>query len=273
MIVIKKQNPTTRDVEVVRLQRDGSKSKTERVATEQILSIRVNDRKLLALQCLPTHQEELALGFLYAEGLIDGLEDVQDMQVNTGDGTMVVDFRLDLDEGKLDDFVDSMSSGSGCGGAPFSSDPVDIMDCRRKIDHGFRVASETLMSLVHEFQQSSDLFKETGAVHSAAVLAHSSEGWDPIVFAEDIGRHNAVDKAIGAGLKMGEEFGDKILLCSGRLSLEIATKAARSNFPLLASPAAPTDAAIRQADAVMLTLVGFVRGSRMNIYCADWRIT
>jgi FdhD protein len=268
-----KKNPTIRDVAVVRHQRDGPVSKTERVATEQTLSIRVNDRKLLALQCLPAQQEELALGFLYAEGLIEGINDVRDMRVDSADGTVVIDFRLELDEGKLDDFVDSMSSGSGCGGAPFSSDPVDIMDCRRKIDHSFRVEGETLMSLVHEFQQSSDLFKETGAVHSAAVLARNSGGWDTIVFAEDIGRHNAVDKAIGAGLKMGQEFGDKILLCSGRLSLEIATKAARSNFPLLASPAAPTNAAIQQADAVMLTLVGFVRGSRMNIYCADWRVT
>ena len=125
-----------------------------------------------------------------------------------------------------------------------------------------------IRDLYHEFQKKSEGYKSTGGVHSAALADNSHI----LVFTEDIGRHNAVDKVIGYALLENIPFPGKIMLASGRLSSDIVSKCARCGIPVIVSRAAPTSLAVEIADASGLTLVGFVRGDRMNIYTGTQRI-
>ena len=114
----------------------------------------------------------------------------------------------------------------------------------------------------------SEGYKSTGGVHSAAL----ADERHMLVFTEDIGRHNAVDKVIGYALLENIPLQGKIMLASGRLSSEIVSKCARSGIPAVVSRAAPTSLAVKIADAADITLIGFVRGNRMNIYTGRQRI-
>jgi len=121
---------------------------------------------------------------------------------------------------------------------------------------------------MESLQQQAVLFKATGGVHSAA-LADTEK---ILFFCEDIGRHNAIDKIIGEAIKAGTATDDKIIVSSGRLSSEILLKAAKLQIQMLVSRAAPTSLSIELAESLNITLVGFVRGKRINIYSHGWRI-
>ncbi|MCK5427578.1 MAG: formate dehydrogenase accessory sulfurtransferase FdhD, partial [Thermodesulfovibrionia bacterium] len=118
------------------------------------------------------------------------------------------------------------------------------------------------------FQKKSELFRSTGGVHSAALC----DAHEMLVFAEDIGRHNAVDKVIGYAFLENIPMQNKILLLSGRLSSEIINKAVRAKVPLLISRAAPTDIAVETAKKYNLTLIGFLRGQKLNVYSNPQRL-
>ena len=121
---------------------------------------------------------------------------------------------------------------------------------------------------MHDLQERALIFRATGGMHSAALA--DREGL--IIFYEDIGRHNAVDKIVGESLLRGISLKEKILLCSGRLGSEILLKAAQLQLPLLISRAAPTTLSIELAEALNITLIGFVREGRMNIYSHPHRV-
>ena len=133
---------------------------------------------------------------------------------------------------------------------------------------GITIAPPQVFSLVEKFVKHSRIFTNTGGVHSAALC--NTE--DIILFSEDIGRHNAIDKVFGEALLKDISLKDYILVTSGRVSSEILVKAARRNIPVLISKSAPTDAGIRLADELGVTLIGFVRGNRMNIYANNRRV-
>jgi FdhD protein len=152
---------------------------------------------------------------------------------------------------------------SGCaGGISFGR------EVQEKIADGVTFRQEKIKAIFREFHQKSDTYKLTGGVHGAAL----TDGERILVFAEDIGRHNAVDKVIGYCLLENLSFEGTIMLASGRLSSEIVSKCARCRIPLLVSRAAPTSLAITIAQSSGLTLVGFVRGERMNVYTGRQRI-
>ena len=126
-----------------------------------------------------------------------------------------------------------------------------------------------MRELFHLYQKRSDLYNLTGCIHSAAI----TDGEHILVCAEDIGRHNAVDKVVGYCVLESISLDDKVILVSGRLSSEMATKCARWDIPIVVSRAAPTARAIDIAEKQGITMVGFMRGTRMNIYTHPERIT
>ncbi len=156
---------------------------------------------------------------------------------------------------------------SGCGKGTIFYNMVDILH-RHRIDSSLKISSKSILKLMQEFQQKSNLFMETGAVHSAAL----SDGRNILVFKEDIGRHNAIDKIIGRTLEEGIDFRDKIILTSGRISSEILLKIQKCIVPLIISRSAPTDQAVKLACELNITIIGFARGNRMNIYSAPERV-
>ena len=154
---------------------------------------------------------------------------------------------------------------SACG----SSSPYQFTGKLPKIKSDMKVRAETISNCVNNLNFVAQTFRKTGGVHAAAI--HESGG-KLVAFAEDIGRHNAVDKVVGYGALRKIDFGSCFLVLSGRLTGDIVVKAARAGLPIAASLAAAVDSGIKIAKDTGLTLIGFVRGRRMNVYSFPERI-
>jgi len=228
------------------------------VAVEKKVRIAVKGKEVISLYCTPLMIRELVVGFFLTEGILKGLFCAEKISIEYGD-EIVVDIPAEGDvstEGRV--------ITSGCvGGLTFTGRTHS-----EKIRDDCVFDSATIKAVFKEFQQRAELFRLTGCVHSAAL----SDGREIFVFAEDIGRHNAVDKVIGYCILENIPFAGKMLLVSGRLSSEMVSKCARWALPVIASRTAPTDLAIEIAEKSGMTLIGFVRGARMNIYANTQRV-
>jgi FdhD protein len=252
------------DFEVFRVDSEGKKTIIDLVAEEVPVTLFAGRQELATILASPHHLDELALGFLYGSGIIDDAEAA---------GTVRVDERrwavhVELANGKVDTeglFKRLFTPGCGKGTLYYrASDMVSRGPARGPLT----IKAATLLALMHEFQTASPEFQDTGAVHSAALATASGL----LAVREDIGRHNAVDKLIGHALLNRIALEDKIILSSGRLSSEIVLKVKKTTVPVLASRSAPTNQAIRHARAAGMTLIGFARGRRMNVYSGEQRI-
>jgi FdhD protein len=201
---------------------------------------------------------ELVAGLFMTEGIINGSWCADRMTIQY-DEDILIDIPA---EGEVS--LEGSARTSGCvGGITFDKSVTS-----EKIDEGIKIEKDALRELFHDFQKRSDLYNMTGCIHSAAV----SDGRHIIVVGEDIGRHNAVDKVIGYCFLEEISLKDKIILVSGRLSSEMATKCSRWGIPIVVSRAAPTALAIDIAERRGITMVGFMRGKRLNIYTHPERI-
>jgi FdhD protein len=154
---------------------------------------------------------------------------------------------------------------SGCGAADVSA----TSELLPFLSEGFSIDSSLFLSLGRALRELQTIHPKVGGTHSAAIFdAHGHT----IPTAEDIGRHNAVDKAVGYCLLRKIPLGDKVLVTSGRASYEMATKAIRVGLPLIATLSAPTSLAVQVAQSRGLTLIGYLRGSRMNVYTPPERL-
>lgn len=247
----------------------GKKEEIEDViVTEAPFTIFLNDEKVITLLCTPQDQEYLAVGFLYSDGFIPNKKEIE--RINSDGKENKINILTKSKRQLPSNFSQPKTLTSGCAkGATFSNiediDPAkDIL-----IDLQTTLASSEIQRLMHEFEKRSVLFRKTGGVHAAA-LANK----DKILFYfEDIGRHNAVDKIFGKCLLEEVICEDKILLLSGRISSDILTKASKSRVSIIVSRSAPTNLAVKNAQKLGVTLVGFARGSKMNIYSFPLRIT
>ena len=252
-----------RSLKIVRVH-GGRLEEVEELLTEEItLKLYSGDRRLASLLCSPADLQDLVRGFLFSLGVIERAEQVRSVTVNraTWSAFLELDPALGTDLPVLAGLV-----GSGCGSLP----PPELRAGPPPLpEDGFRVPAARVGELMHELAGLSELHRRTGGVHSAAL---ADEGGLRL-FREDIGRHNAVDKVIGARLAEGGDFRRCLLLSSGRVSSEVLAKAARCGAPVLVSRTAPTDRSVSEARRLNLTLVGFARGERMNLYSAPERIT
>ncbi|MFC1942929.1 formate dehydrogenase accessory sulfurtransferase FdhD, partial [Chloroflexota bacterium] len=155
---------------------------------------------------------------------------------------------------------------SGCGrGASFYS-PADTES--QKVDSSMKISPADIFSLVNKFQHGSEVYLATHGVHSAGLC----DTRNILVFNEDIGRHNAVDKIFGKCLLEDIPTADRAVITTGRITSEILHKVAKRGIPILISISEPTNLGIRIADALNLTLVASVRGKKMNVYTGGWRL-
>ncbi len=232
------------------------------VAIEEPLEIRVDGAPLAVTMRTPGHDEELALGFLYGEGLIDGPHAAgltDDLAANT----IEVAGPLRRDPGVRRFYTTSSCGVCGKGAleqvavhsAPVTGGPV--------------VARELLGNLPSRLEQPA--FERTGGVHATGLF---TAGGELLVSREDVGRHNAMDKVIGYALDAGWlPLGDRVLCVSGRLSFELVQKAAVAGAPILVGVGAPSSLAIELAADRGLTLCGFARRGRLNVYTRPERIS
>lgn len=228
------------------------------VAVEKKVRVSVNGKEVLRLYCTPLMVKELVTGLMMTEGIISGNWCADRMSIEYGDH-ISVDIPA---EGEV--LAEGMTVTSGCiGGVTFERNELTAA-----VAEASTIDRDSLRHIFNDFQTRSELHKLTGCVHSAAL----SDGRVIVCFAEDIGRHNAVDKVIGFALLEEIPFSGKIMLASGRISSEIASKCSRWGIPILATRTAPTNLALEIAERSGLTVVGFVRGNRFNVYTHPERI-
>lgn len=242
----------------------GLRSVEDEVAADEAICIFVNDEYYRTLIASPTMKRELVVGHLITEGVVDSAEDILGMDVTPFKVRVETRRHVDLE-------VIRRAHGdlilTACGASPA---PGGDELGRLKVESEARFEAEIILKKVGELYTYGEAFRRTGGTHSALIC--TSEG-EIVAFAEDVGRHNAVDKVIGSALLSGATLQSCFLASSGRISSDIVFKAARGGIPLIASIAGPLESGIRAAEAAGITLVCFVRGRRMNIYTRPNRIT
>lgn len=250
----------------MRLTREGRSSREEVVAREFPVTIVLDNEELVTLLCSPQHLDYLAAGFLSSEGFLKSRDEIRKIVVDDERGVV----RLETcGEGKelAHDVLFKRIISSGCGrGASFYS-IADVTS--HEVESRMEVSTDEVFALVNKFQHGSQLYLATGGVHSAALCDRQRI----LLFAEDIGRHNAIDKVFGECLLRDMPTPDRIVITSGRISSEILHKVARRGIPILVSISQPTNLGVRIAGNLGVTLVGSVRGRRMNVFTNSWRVT
>lgn len=264
---------------VIRI-RDGRVStRPDTLVAEEPLEIRLNGKPLAITMRTPGDDFALAAGFLVSEGVLASAADLQNIVYCAGateDGSNtynVVDVRtapdVVLPDITLERNVYTTSSCGLCGKA--SLDAVRTT-ARFPIADAppVRIETDLLASLPDRLREAQRVFDRTGGLHAAALFDESGRMID---IREDVGRHNAVDKLVGRALQSGDlPLSRAVLLVSGRASFELAQKAVMAGIPVLAAVSAPSSLAVDLATETGLTLVGFLRGSSMNVYAGEHRI-
>lgn len=255
----------TEKISILKLSERGGSSIEDVVAKEFPLTIILNNQELVTLLCSPTNLKYLAVGFLFSEGLLKSKDEIKKILVDDRRGVVRVETEGDEELASHALFKRFITSGCGRGVSFYSA--ADAQG-QVRVESRLEISTLEVLALVNEFQHHSQIYRATGGVHSAALC----DTTNIIVFSEDIGRHNAIDKIFGECLLNDITTDDHIIITSGRISSEILLKVARRNVPIIVSKSAPTSLGVRLADDLGLTLVGFVRGKRMNVYTHAGRI-
>lgn len=256
----------TQDFPYTEYTRDTTEAKTDQVIREMPLTVYVNDEELVTLLCSPDNMDELAIGFLWSEGVVDLKEEITKVEVDETKGTVWV--TADRDSEFIKGLLFKRMITSGCGKGTTFYSVVDSVSAQPVVSN-LKATPQQILDLMREFQEGSELYKSTHGVHSAALCSP-----DKIeIFREDIGRHNAVDKILGHCLMTGVNPAGKILITSGRISSEVLLKAAKKSLPVIVSRTSGTDLSLRLAEKLGVTVIGFVRGGKMNVYTHGERIT
>ncbi|MEM3017864.1 MAG: formate dehydrogenase accessory sulfurtransferase FdhD [Candidatus Bathyarchaeia archaeon] len=244
--------------------REGKTSKVEEeVAVESPVRIYINGRLVVTLVASPYMLDELAVGHLFSEGILKDKAAISevlvagtDIHVRLKDGA-----RPRLGQRGLRRFI---TTACGSSADHFEVTPVNM----KELSVSYSVCPEDIEQMVAGLNSSSRVFKATGGIHSAAIFQEMRM----VAFSEDVGRHNAVDKAVGVSILKDVDFERSVLVTSGRQTADIVAKAARMRIPISVSISGPVDSGIRLAERAGLTLICFARGGRFNIYTAPERI-
>lgn len=238
---------------------------TRKVIAEISLKVMVNGAELVSVLCLNQYQEELALGFLYNEGVINSYSDIESIYFN--DKMLAV--IINLKEGVIIDRQESLRSlTTGCGKCYTYINPLKKSQYRT-VESNVTYSMNAILNLMNNFVTRSSIYMGVGGVHS--VLLHTA---DYEILVEDIGRHNCFDKITGLMMKENrlDLFDQAIIFVSGRISSEIMTKIIRMGVPVLVSKSTPTTAAVKLAQQHNVTLLGYVSKNGGYIYSCPERL-
>ena len=228
---------------------------TDIVVREVSFTININQQRLVAIACLPEFLPELAIGFLFSEGLVQDKNEIISSEFSLTQRQM--DFELKIPQDRIESFMQTGEKTSGCGSTLSSA-----LTGSRDVFPQIKLDADRILEQMRQFQRNSTLFQQTGGVHSAGLVLN-----DELIFSvNDIGRHNAVDKAAGMAILQDYDLHNVYLICSGRISSEIVKKCVRLGIPLIVSQSAATSEAIRLGWNYKTYIIGFTRGQRFNIY-------
>jgi len=232
--------------------------------TESSVALSVNGDDWLALMCTPLEVEALAVGFLFNEGMINTKDEIASVRVcPTGDN---VDVWLTHAVEKPAQWRRTSGCTGGVTGVSTEDKTVNV-NPRPAVD-GMRLSPEQVSTLVHELFAAQDLYQTTGGVHTSAL----SDGKRILIVAEDIGRHNTLDKIAGRCLLDGINPRQRVLITTGRVSSEMMQKATRIGASVVISRTAPSSLSIDIAEQAGITLIGYARRDRFTVYCHPQRV-
>ncbi len=246
----------------------------EVLAQESLMTLSINGFKACNLLYLPGLETELSVGFLLTSGVIEGMADILEMRLTPGDpgaGRYYAQVQVRLAktfDNKRD--LSTMTAEAVLTGADAAGQCLTGEQFRKFPDHQVQISIPEIVTLMAGLPERQEIFRATGATH-AIFLAEIGSG-KVVLGAEDVGRHNAFDKVIGQALMKNLPMNNKIALLSGRASFEMVFKAARAGIPVMSSVSAPTSLAVALADLQGITLIGFARKERLNIYTHSYRL-
>jgi FdhD protein len=233
-----------------------TKRSIDSIVEEVPLSIFVNGRHFVTAMTSPHMIKEFILGYLFSERIINGLSDIESLEIEGYVARLII-------ANPIKALVPRRPIVSGCGGITAFLDESKLP----QISSDLRIDKNAIYSAMKAIS-GSELHAATGGVHSVGLFDENKA----ICICEDIGRHNALDKAIGLGLVREIDFKKIFALSTGRISSEMALKCSVAGIPIIASRGATTSLAVEIAERTGLTIIGFVRGGSMNIYTSCWRI-
>ena len=230
------------------------------VPQEIHLGLYVNGRELATLMCSPVEQESLALGFLFNEGVIQSYDDVALVQRNLTGTTVDVFLRTG-------DFATPrrLVLTAGCGGGVSFQTSTDSLE---PLQTDFRTTPANLLDRMHDLNAAARLYRQVRGIHTSVLADNDSL----LLLAEDVGRHNTIDKLMGMALRAGISTRDRVLVTSGRISSEMLLKARQMGVPLVASRTAPTSISVQMATAWSICVVGYLRHGGMRVYTCPERL-
>ena len=255
-------------VDITRVDADGAQSVTDAVAREEPLEIRIEGRPVAITMRTPGHDLELAAGFLFTEGVIDGHDDLTAIahvddpsapEGNTVDTILAAGVPA-ARRGAADRAMFASSSCGVCGKATIAR----LRQTVPPLSSPIAVDPQVLMGMPQVLREAQNVFESTGGLHAAGLFSTTGQ---LEVSREDIGRHNAVDKVIGWRLRRDAvPVDDRILLVSGRAGFEIIQKALMAGISTVAAVGAPSSLAVELAQESGMRLIGFLRDGRFNQY-------
>ena len=247
-------------INLTKITKDKPEKITDLVAMEVPFSILLNGKKIVTLNCTPENYNYLGVGFLFTSGILQKKEELKSI-------------KIDKEQGLIDIEVEGVSLSSE--DILKNNLPIGIYQSEAREEEflfnnsSLKIKFNQVFKVISEMQKKAKFFKFTGGVHSCALADKSGH---IILFTEDISRYNTIDKILGEAFLNNIYLEDKIILASCRITSGILRKIVTAKIPIIISRSAPTDRSIRLAQRVGITLVGFVRGEKMNIYSYPQRI-
>lgn len=251
---------TTQPIEYTWFRNGTAEVVSAEVIVEKPVSLTVNGEVWLTLMCTPIHLEALAVGFLYNEGFIKSMDDVADVRPCEDGHNVDVWLTHSVKQPK------NWRKTSGCTGGVTSQTESASQTARQA--NGASVTPAQITTLAAKLFEAQDLYKQTGGVHTSAL----SDGEQIVLAAEDIGRHNTLDKIAGLYLMRKPELAHKILLTTGRISSEMIQKAAKIGASIVVSRTSPSSLSVQIAEREGITLIGYARRDRFTVYTHPQRI-
>ena len=266
-----------RKVNITRIKKQEKEELQDTVLIETPVDIIINSEPIANIICLRKDLKELAFGFLFSIGIINSADDVKEIKISELDNNIIITLqnsvKLDFDDFNMNPVSRVVDTTCGIP-SPWRKVIEKSLDNANKTEilktkDSIRMNSKTIFSSIKKMQISTPIYRETGGCHGAAIFDFDG---NLLSVKEDVGRHNAIDKVIGELLLKKHSFEKTFLTSTGRLTADSVLKAIKANIPIVASFSAAVESGIRLAFAYGITLIGFARGSRMNIYTHPERV-
>lgn len=257
-------NDYIKEVIIEKVSPDGIETIEDYVIKEDKVEFHLNGKKFLSVMSIALHQDAHIVGFLLSEAVINDYSDIESITISK-DGLKVEVIANVSPEGYENLFKEKTLTSGCCVGVTGNAEK--IFDCAF-INSDYSVKAKDILENMREFNRPSELFDNTGCVHKAELVLEDGT----IFIAEDIGRHNAIDKVIGLASINKKDVKKSVLYASGRLSMEMVVKCVMHKIPIVVSKAAVTFQGIKSANEHGVTLIGFARNNKMNIYTHSGRV-